>query len=185
LRWARLFKTYGGYSESRAYRHAADYELWCRWYTAGVRMANLPDPLYMYYQSDANFKAQNVRAILRDAVRIKVRYARELHFGVGDYLWLAFEAMASVLPTRAAVSAFYSVNRRRSTGLRAMAPTTAEPPHPKRDQTGKVDDVAGDFAAIDAGRGRGRLNGSPACGRRSTCCQCTRQWLRRSPGAPG
>jgi glycosyltransferase involved in cell wall biosynthesis len=133
LRWAHLFKTNGGYNESRAYRHAADYELWCRWYVAGVRMANLPDPLYTYYQSDANFKTQNVRAILRDTVRIKARYARELRFGIGDYLWLAVESMASVLPARAVVSAFYFVNRWRSTGLRTAAPQTAEPPDPVRD----------------------------------------------------
>jgi len=127
LRWAHLFKTQGSYSKSRSYRHAADYELWCRWYVAGVRMANLPDPLYRYYQSDTNFKAQNVRAILRDTVRVKARYARELGFGVGDYLWLAVEAMASLLPARAVVSAFYLVNQRRSTGLRDAARRTGEP----------------------------------------------------------
>jgi glycosyltransferase involved in cell wall biosynthesis len=117
LRWAHLFKTHGGYNESRTYRHAADYELWCRWYAGGVRMANVADPLYTYYQSDSNFKAQNVRAILRDTVRIKACYARTLRFEVGDYLWLAVEAMASVLPARAVVAAFYAVNRRRSTRL--------------------------------------------------------------------
>jgi hypothetical protein len=90
-------------------------------------MANLPDPLYRYYQSDTNFKAQNVRAILRDTVRVKARYARELGFGVGDYLWLAVEAMASLLPARAVVSAFYLVNQRRSTGLRDAARRTGEP----------------------------------------------------------
>jgi glycosyltransferase EpsE len=127
LRWAHLFKTQGSYSKSRSYRHAADYELWCRWYVAGVRMANVPDPLYSYYQSDANFKTQNVRAILRDTVKVKARYARELGFGVGDYLWLAVEATASLLPARAVVSAFYLVNRRRSTGLREAGSRTAEP----------------------------------------------------------
>jgi glycosyltransferase EpsE len=117
LRWAHLFTTHGGYDESPAYRHAADYELWCRWYTHGVRMANVADPLYRYYQSDANFKAQNVRAILRDTVKIKARYARRLRFRIGDYLWLAVEALASALPARAVVAAFYTVNRRRSTRL--------------------------------------------------------------------
>jgi glycosyltransferase involved in cell wall biosynthesis len=117
LRWASLFAAYGGYSESRNYRHAADYELWCRWSVAGVRMANVPEPLYRYYQSEANFKSKNVKAILRDTLRIKVRYARRLHFGFGDYLWLAIEALASALPARIVVAAFYSVNRRRSTRL--------------------------------------------------------------------
>jgi glycosyltransferase involved in cell wall biosynthesis len=133
LRWAHLFKTHGGYNESRVYRHAADYELWCRWYTAGVRMANLRDPLYRYYQSDANFKAQNVKAILGDTVRIKARYARRLHFGIGDYLWLAAEAVACALPARAVVAAFYRVNRRRSTGLRTAPPQGAKPPDPVPD----------------------------------------------------
>jgi glycosyltransferase involved in cell wall biosynthesis len=114
LRWAHLFASHGGYSELRTYRHAADYELWCRWYINGVRMANVTRPLYLYYQSDANFKAQNVRGILRDTVRIKVRYARRLGFGLGDYLWLAVETLASALPGRAIVAAFYIVNRWRS-----------------------------------------------------------------------
>ena len=74
----------------------------------------------------------NVRAILRDTVRIKARYARELRFGIGDYLWPAVEAMASVLPAHAVVSAFYFVNRWRSTGLRTAPPRTAEPPDPVR-----------------------------------------------------
>ena len=78
-------------------------------------MANVPDPLYLYYQSDANFKALNVRAILRDTIRIKTRYARRLRFGIGDYLWLAAETAASLMPARAVVAAFYAVNRRRST----------------------------------------------------------------------
>jgi glycosyltransferase EpsE len=117
LRWAHLFATHGSYDESRAYSHAADYELWCRWHVGGVRMANVPDPLYRYYQSDANFKAQNVKAILRDTIRIKVRYARRLRFGIGDYLWLAIEGLASALPARAVVAGFYAVNRWRSTRL--------------------------------------------------------------------
>jgi glycosyltransferase EpsE len=117
LRWTHLFATHGGYDESRAYRHAADYELWCRWFAGGVRMASVPDPLYRYYQSDANFKAQNVRAILRDTIRIKARYARRLRFGFRDYLCLAAEALASALPARAIVAAFYAMNRRRSTRI--------------------------------------------------------------------
>ena len=48
-------------------------------------MGNVPDSLYRYYQSDANFKSQNVRAILRDTIKIKARYARRLRFGIGDY----------------------------------------------------------------------------------------------------
>jgi glycosyltransferase involved in cell wall biosynthesis len=116
LRWAHLFKAHGGYAESRAYSHAADYELWCRLAAADVRMANVAEPLYRYYQSDANFKAKNVRAILRDTVRIKGHYSRKLQFGIGDYLWLAAEAIACVLPARAVVAAFYVVNRKRSAG---------------------------------------------------------------------
>jgi glycosyltransferase EpsE len=115
VRWAHLFNAHGGYAESRAYSHAADYELWCRWAAAGVRMANVAEPLYRYYQSDANFKAKNVKAIVRDTVRIKAQYSRKLHFGIGDYLWLAAEAIACVLPARAVVAAFYVVNRKRST----------------------------------------------------------------------
>lgn len=119
LRRSTLFAAHGLYDESPRYRHAADYELWCRWYSGGVRMANVPDALYTYYQSSSNFKAQNVKAILRDTVRIKARYARALHFGIGDYLWLAAETVGSVLPGRIVVAAFYTVNRWRS---RRMAP---------------------------------------------------------------
>jgi glycosyltransferase involved in cell wall biosynthesis len=114
LRWARLFAEHGGYDESSAYRHAADYELWCRWHVGGVRMANVPEPLYRYFQSNANFKARNVRAILRDTVRIRWRYARRLRYGASDYLSLALEAIAAATPSRIIVAAFYAVNRRRS-----------------------------------------------------------------------
>jgi glycosyltransferase EpsE len=117
LRWARLFAACGGYDESDAYRHAADYELWCRWHAAGIQMASVPESYYRYYQSGTNFKTRNVRAILRDTARIKWRYARKLHFGVGDYLYLALEVFATALPERAIVTAFYAVNRRRSTRL--------------------------------------------------------------------
>jgi len=115
VRWAHLFAAHGFYDESQSIRHAADYELWCRWQVAGVRMANVSEALYTYNQSESNFKAQNVRAILRDTIRIKARYARRLRFGAGDYLWLAAETLASALPSRAVVAAFYAVNRRRST----------------------------------------------------------------------
>lgn len=115
VRWAHLFAAYGGYDESSAYSHAADYELWCRWHAAGVQMASVPEIYYRYYQSDSNFKARNVRAILRDTARIKGRYARKLHFGVSDYLFLALEVLATALPDRAIVAAFYTMNRRRST----------------------------------------------------------------------
>jgi glycosyltransferase involved in cell wall biosynthesis len=118
LRWAHLFVDHGDYDESPAYKHAADYELWCRWLADGVQMANVPEIYYRYYQSRGNFKAQNVKAILRDTVRIKWRYARRLHFGFGDYLFLALEALATALPDRAIVAAFYTMNRRRSTRLR-------------------------------------------------------------------
>jgi glycosyltransferase involved in cell wall biosynthesis len=117
LRWACLDGTLGGYDESPAYRHAADYELWCRWHAGGVRMANVPETYYSYYQSDTNFKAQNVKAILRDTVRIKRLYARTLRFGVGDFLWLALEIMAIALPTRVIGPAFYAVSRWRSARL--------------------------------------------------------------------
>jgi hypothetical protein len=40
-----------------------------------------------------------------------------LRFGFVDYLWLAAEALASLLPARVIVAAFYAVNRRRSTRL--------------------------------------------------------------------
>ena len=121
LRWTRLFATNGGYDESDGYRHAADYELWCRWFAGGVRMANVPRSYYRYYQSESNFKARNVKAILRDTVRIKRRYARKLRFGPGDYLLLAFESLAAALPGRVIVTAFYAVNRRRSTTIRSKS----------------------------------------------------------------
>lgn len=114
VRRADLFRVHGLYDGSPEYRHAADYELWCRWFVNGVRMANVPQVLYGYYQSPRNFKARNVRAILHDTVRIKRRYARRLHFGVVDYLWLAIEAAATVLPAQAIVAGFYVVNRWRS-----------------------------------------------------------------------
>lgn len=114
LRKADLHARFGYYDESSDVRHAADYELWFRWYLQGVRMANISDVLYEYHQSRSNFKAQNVKAILRDTVFIKRRYRARMGFGMLDRLWLWAEEVALRLPARAIVALFYIVNRARS-----------------------------------------------------------------------
>ena len=120
---AGLHDRYGFYDESEAFRHAADYELWCRWFAAGVRLANVDDVLYLYFQSSSNFKAQNVRAILRDTVRIKRVYARQLAFRPLDCLRMGLELVASILPPTTIMALFYAVNKRyRSDELPAAHP---------------------------------------------------------------
>lgn len=109
-----LYESHGFYDESPDCRHAADYELWCRWFVDGVHMANIPDCLYVYYQSSQNFKTQNVTAILRDTIAIQHAYAVALGYGVLDYCYLFAESVAALLPTRAIVALFYSMTRRRS-----------------------------------------------------------------------
>lgn len=103
-----------GYDLSPEYRHAADYELWCRWIASGVQIHNLDRVLYRYRQSDANFKTLNVRAILRDTVAIKRRYRRTLGFGTVDNLVLAAEILGTRLPANVVIAAFYALNRWRS-----------------------------------------------------------------------
>ena len=110
LQRAGLYDRHGFYDVSPRYRHAADYELWCRWYAAGVRMANVKDVLYRYYQSETNFKAQNVRAILKDTVRVKRDYARRLRFSLGDYIRMGMESAAGVLPPAVIMGLFYTLN---------------------------------------------------------------------------
>lgn len=111
---AGLYEANGFYDESPEYRHAADYELWCRWLVKGVRIANIPDSLYLYYQSDQNFKAQNVTSILKDTITIKRKYADALGFGAMDRLYLFAEWVASQLPSKAIVAIFYAMSRSRA-----------------------------------------------------------------------
>ena len=111
LRRAGLYERYGFYDESERYRHAADYELWCRWFSAGVRMANVQEVLYRYFQSESNFKTQNVKAILRDTLRIKRAYARRLRFGARDYGRMGLELAATALPPATILAIFYALNR--------------------------------------------------------------------------
>jgi glycosyltransferase involved in cell wall biosynthesis len=114
LRKACAHERYGYYSELPDVRHAADYELWCRWQTSGAVMHNHPAIVYHYQQSPLNFKANNVRAILRDTVRIKWRYARALRFSFGDYVYLTMESAAALLPASVIVWMFYRYNRIRA-----------------------------------------------------------------------
>lgn len=121
---AGLYQRHGFYDESERYRHAADYELWFRWFSAGVRMANVQEVLYRYFQSDSNFKTQNVKAILRDTLRIKHAYARRLRFGAGDYCRMGLELAATALPPATIVALFYGYNRHLTRSM-AVPPRTA------------------------------------------------------------
>jgi glycosyltransferase involved in cell wall biosynthesis len=114
LRRAGLHQRFGFYDESPSVRHAADYDLWCRWHLQGVKIANLPAVVYSYYQHPSNFKSQNVKKILQDTVFIKRRYAQNLSFRLGDYLYLWAEAVAARLPAPVIVFLFYFYNRVRS-----------------------------------------------------------------------
>ncbi len=123
MRRRELGPSLGGYDLSPAYRHAADYELWCRWIASGVRIHNLDRVLYRYRQGDANFKALHVRAILRDTVAIKRRYRRTLGFGAVDNLVLAAEILGTGLPANVVLAAFYALNRWRSRNRSASGPS--------------------------------------------------------------
>lgn len=114
LRKADLHLRFGFYDESPEVRHAADYDLWFRWHLQGVKIANIPDLLYDYHQSRMNFKAQNVRNILRDTVFIKRKYLKSMSCGVVDRLWLCAEQIVTCLPPPAITALFYVFNRARS-----------------------------------------------------------------------
>lgn len=106
-----LHERYGYYDESPEVRHAADYELWCRWYAQGAKLRNTDDVVYTYYQYQSNFKNTHVRPILRDTVTIKRRYARTLGFGTVDRLYLEAQALLVHFPASIITAAFYSYNR--------------------------------------------------------------------------
>ena len=106
-----LHERFGYYDETPDVRHAADYELWCRWLTQGVTLVNLKDVVYTYYQYDGNFKNSHVQRILTDTVTIKRRYAHALGFGLGDYLYLAAQAVLAHFPPSVITAAFYFYNR--------------------------------------------------------------------------
>ena len=114
LRKAGLHEQYGYYDESHDVRHAADYELWLRWYLRGVCVRNVQDVLYLYYQNRSNFKARNVKNILRDTVRLKRRYSARLAFGLMDRMWMLAESAALFLPSGLILRLFYVVSRLRS-----------------------------------------------------------------------
>jgi glycosyltransferase involved in cell wall biosynthesis len=124
LRKRSLHDAHGLYDESPDVRHAADYELWLRWYVAGVRFRNIPDVLYTYYQHPESFKSNHVRAILRDTVRLKGRYAGLLRFSIADRGYLAAEWLVSKLPSTVIMSLFFIYNRLRAPRRADSAPTT-------------------------------------------------------------
>jgi glycosyltransferase involved in cell wall biosynthesis len=124
LRRTALHATHGLYDESPDVRHAADYELWLRWYTEGVRFSNIPDVLYTYDQHPDSFKSQHVRAILQDTVRVKRRYAGRLRFGVVDHLYLLAERAVCHLPSRFIMSLFFVYNRLRAPRRASAASST-------------------------------------------------------------
>jgi glycosyltransferase involved in cell wall biosynthesis len=113
LRRRELHERLGYYDESPELRYAADYDLWMRWYAGGALIRNIPDALYTYYQSTTNIKTQNTKRILQQTIRIKLRHARALRFGWGDYLYLLGEAVVLLLPEAAIRRLFYAVMRRR------------------------------------------------------------------------
>ncbi|MCX7717159.1 MAG: glycosyltransferase [Candidatus Sumerlaeaceae bacterium] len=113
LRRRELHERLGYYDESQELRCAADYDLWMRFYAGGAVIRNIPDALYTYYQSTSNIKTLNTKRILRQTIRIKLRHARTLRFGAGDYLYLACEAALLLLPEPAIRRLFYAVMRRR------------------------------------------------------------------------
>jgi glycosyltransferase EpsE len=122
LRRRSLHDAHGLYDESPDVHHAADYELWLRWYVAGVRFRNIPDILYTYYQHPDSFKSNHVRAILRDTVRVKGHYAELLRFNIADRGYLAAEWLVSRLPSKVIMSLFFIYNRLRAPRRAGSAP---------------------------------------------------------------
>jgi glycosyltransferase involved in cell wall biosynthesis len=114
LRKRGLHERFGFYDESTELRHAADYELWFRWHSQGVKMVNVKDVVYTYYQNQGNIKTLHVRSILSGTVLIKQRYADKLQFTFGDRAYLLGERLAVYLPAPVIRAAFYLYNRLRS-----------------------------------------------------------------------
>lgn len=86
----------GGYRE-RDGGICEDYDLWCRMARAGVRFANLDEPLTCYRLHPGSMKSVHLRGTLRDTIRIK----RECFAGdldLGDRLRILGERALMLLP---------------------------------------------------------------------------------------
>jgi len=102
-----VFNKYGYYNVNLREGLPEDYDLWCRWYLKGVKMCNINELLYKYYLGKKNNKAKVAKRVLLGTIKIKLRYASQLRFGILDYIYLLFEMFLLLLPTKLILILFY------------------------------------------------------------------------------
>lgn len=92
-----IFLKYGFYDPSK--KRLEDYEIMIRWYLQGVSFYNLEECLYKYYRDSipGNNRIQND---IRMSVKLKLKYAKRLHFKFNDYLFLIYEYLLSMFPDK-------------------------------------------------------------------------------------
>lgn len=66
-----LIDAYGFYTEAD---EPEDYELWLRWFSHGVRMAKVPEPVLQWYDSPARLSRTDMRCSAEAFDRVRYRY---------------------------------------------------------------------------------------------------------------
>lgn len=87
----------GGYS-ARPDCVCDDYDLWSRLARAGARFHNLDEALVRYRLHPGQTKNRRLKATLRDTLRIKNEYWKDL-FGIGDHARMWGERLLLLLPS--------------------------------------------------------------------------------------
>jgi hypothetical protein len=75
-----------------------DYDLWFRCVRAGLRLANIPEPLVRYHFSDETMRRNNVGATF-DQVRIGLRGCRLVRAPLHAYAATCLPLFEAALPT--------------------------------------------------------------------------------------
>lgn len=86
-------------SYSATVRRRQDYELWFRCVHAGLRFANIPEPLVHYRHSEQTIRRNNLRAMLAQA-RVGINGCRLIGAPPSAYLGVTLPVLDAMLPAR-------------------------------------------------------------------------------------
>jgi glycosyltransferase involved in cell wall biosynthesis len=102
-----IFEKFGYYDDSIKTKYVEDYDLWIRFYLDNMKISNIDDILYLYYQSDNNIKGGNTKKQLKQTIKLKLRYRKRLKFSLGDYVYILAELMLLLIPPSLIRTLFY------------------------------------------------------------------------------
>ena len=87
----------GGYRVSPETMRCEDLDLWFRFAIAGYKGVNLPDPLYLYQESLADYKKRTVKAAL-GIRKVYLKYYKETNAPFKYKLMTLKPVIAALLP---------------------------------------------------------------------------------------